>query len=340
MFSNFYDKAKNIIKEYYKTVIFFIICYTVFMFPLNLYIITGGGIMEVGDRIVVEDSKNKNQGDFNLAYVSEVKATVTTYLLSYIMKDWERVDVDSYTYSEKEDMNDVTFRGQIDLLTSNNNAIKNAFKEAGKSYKVTDTLLYVYYVDEESPNKFKVGDQILKVNDKEIKNTDDFKDIVESQHEDDTIDVLVKRNGKEELVNTTIYKSEDRLITGIYISSIYKYKTYPKVTFNFKSRESGPSGGLIEALTIYNKITEEDITHGKKIVGTGEIDPNGNILEIGGVKYKLLGAEKEKADIFLAPSGKNYETCKKLKEERNLKIEVVEVKTLKDAIEYLEGLKK
>ena len=63
---------------------------------------------------------------------------------------------------------------------------------------------------------------------------------------------------------------------------------------------------MITNLAIYNYLTEEDITHGKTIVGTGTIDINGNVGEISGVKYKLQGAIKEKADIFLVPSGDNY----------------------------------
>lgn len=339
MFSNFYEEGKKFIKEYYKSIIFLVLFYLFLMFPLNFYITTGGGIMEVGDRIVVKDSKYKEKGSFNLAYVSEIKATPATYLLSYVMKDWERVEVNKYTYSEEEDIKDVEFRGKIDLLNSNNNAVKNAFQMASKSYKVLSTSLYIYYVDPKSPNDFKVGDQIIAVNGREISNIDEYKTAVANYQSGDTLDVTVKREEKEKIISATLYEEKEKVIMGIYISAINKYKTYPKVEFNFKSRESGPSGGLIEALSIYNKLVKEDITKGKRIVGTGEIDSEGNILEIGGVKYKLLGAEKQKADIFFAPKGENYKTCIQLKKEKNLKIKVVEVGTLKDAIEYLENMK-
>ena len=58
------------------------------------------------------------------------------------------------------------------------------------------------------------------------------------------------------------------------------------------------------ALLIYDYLTEEDITKGRTIVGTGTIDENGNVGSIGGVKYKLKGAVKNKAEIFLVPNGK------------------------------------
>ena len=86
---------------------------------------------------------------------------------------------------------------------------------------------------------------------------------------------------------------------------------------------------------IYNKITKKDVTKGLKIAGTGEIDKDGNIGTIGGVKYKLLGAEKKHADIFLVPNGENYKECIKIKKERNLKIKVIGVSTFSEAVDKL-----
>ena len=101
MFSKFYEKIKQFIKENYKTLIFFIFLYILFLYPVDYYIITGGGIMEVGSRIRVED-EYKSKGSLNLAYVSEAKGTIATYLLSYIVPDFERIKVTlSINYSEQ-----------------------------------------------------------------------------------------------------------------------------------------------------------------------------------------------------------------------------------------------
>lgn len=338
MFSNFYEKFKKFIKEYYKNIIFLVVFYIIFMWPVNYYIITGGGIMEIGDRIVVEDSY-ETEGSLNLAYVSEIKATTATYLLSYVIPNWKRVKAQEYTYDDSESLKDIEFRGEIDLLNASDNAIKNAFLQAGKTYAIKDTNLYVYYVDKESPNKFKVGDKILKVDDKEVNTTSDYKDIISNYSLDDSFEVLVERDGRKKIIETSLYKSKNKLITGIYINQVNSYKTYPKVKIEFKNGESGPSGGLMESLDIYNKLTKKDITKGLKIAGTGEIDSDGNILTIGGVKYKLLGAEKEKADVFLVPNGENYKECIKIKKNNNLKIKVIGVSTLKEAIEKLNNIK-
>ena len=90
------------------------------------------------------------------------------------------------------------------------------------------------------------------------------------------------------------------------------------------------------ALTIYNKLTPEDITKGKKIVGTGTIDIKGNIGQISGIEYKLKGAVSQKADLFFAAHGKNYEEAINLKKKYNYKIPIIGVSTFDDALNYLE----
>ena len=90
-------------------------------------------------------------------------------------------------------------------------------------------------------------------------------------------------------------------------------------------------------LTLYSYLNNIDLTDGKKIVGTGTIDASGNVGEISGIKYKLIGAVKKGADVFIVPVGENYKEAKKVKEEKNYDIKLVPVKTFKEALAYLEG---
>ena len=90
------------------------------------------------------------------------------------------------------------------------------------------------------------------------------------------------------------------------------------------------------SLAIYNSITEEDITHGLKVVGTGTIDIDGKVGAIDGVKYKMLGAKKNKADIFLCPK-ENYDEAIKVKKKYNINMDVVSINTFNDALNYLQN---
>ena len=88
------------------------------------------------------------------------------------------------------------------------------------------------------------------------------------------------------------------------------------------------------SLTIYDLLVKENLSHGRTIAGTGTIDRYGNVGEIGGVKYKIKGAVKDKADIFFVPKD-NYKEAKKIVDKNKYKLKLVKVNTLKEAIEYL-----
>ena len=92
-------------------------------------------------------------------------------------------------------------------------------------------------------------------------------------------------------------------------------------------------------LAIYDALSEEDLSNGLNIMGTGTIDENEKIGEIGGIKHKLLGASKMQADVFFVPSA-NYEEAKKIYEDYKLKFKLVSVETLDDALNYLKNMSK
>ena len=328
----------NTIKEEYKFIIILLLLFIIFEFPLNYYIITGGGTSDVSSRIKVED-KYKSNGSFNISYVEELKGTVITYLLSYIIPSWEREDANLYKYSDKESIDDIEFRSDLDLLYSNSNATYWAYTLANKEIEKIDSKIYVITVFDGYKTSLKIKDQILSINGKSYDDIDKYKEYMQTLKENDIVTIKVLRNDKEKEIKSKLYKYEDRLILGVGLQIVDKYKTNPKVDIKFKSVESGPSGGLITTLEIYNQLTKKDLTKGKKIAGTGTIETDGSIGEIGGVEYKLLGAAKDNTDIFLVPYGNNYKDAVKYKKKHNLKIKLVEVKNIEDAIEKLNSLK-
>ena len=89
---------------------------------------------------------------------------------------------------------------------------------------------------------------------------------------------------------------------------------------------------------MYNQLTKKDLTKGKTIAGTGTIEPDGTIGEIGGIEYKIAGAAHAKADVFLSPGGDNYKEVTEYAKKHKLKIKIIKVDTIKDAIDKLERL--
>jgi PDZ domain-containing protein len=66
----------------------------------------------------------------------------------------------------------------------------------------------------------------------------------------------------------------------------------------------GPSAGLAFALEVMQKLGR-DVTHGHRVAATGQMELNGAVAPIGGVKQKTYGARQAGADVFLVPAGQN-----------------------------------
>ena len=337
MLNKVYLRIKKIMKDYYKTIIFLIICYFVFTFPLPYYIYAGGGTININDRVIV-DGRTDSSGSLNFAYVRELEGNVASFILGNIIPGYDIEKQEDVELNEDETSEDIMFRNRIYLENANQTAIMLAYQKAGKEVSISDKHFYIIYVEEKEEDGLRVGDELVKVNGKDIENVEDYTNEVQNHEVGDEIKVTVIRDDKEHDVTATVKEGTDYKVTGVSVSNIYEYKTNPKVELKFKDSEGGPSGGLMLTLAIYDKLTDGDLTNGLKIVGTGTISSDGTVGEIGGVKYKLNGAIKADADLFLVPKGDNYKEALKEKEKNDYDIEIKAIGTFDEAVSYLENL--
>ena len=305
-------------------------------YPLDYYIVMGGGISNANNRIEVEE-KHEVKGSFNISYVTQLDANVLFYGLSYIVPTWEREDVDLYKYKSEESIDDLQFRSDLDLETANGTATYWAYTLANKKVEETNRKLYVIITyPEEYETTLKVGDEILSIDGNSYQSVDEYVKYLQTQ--ENKVVVKVKRKNKEQEIEVPLYDHDGTKIFGVSLQYVKSYKTDPEVKIKFKRNESGPSGGLITTLEIYNQLTKKDITKGYTIAGTGTIEENGKIGQIGGIEHKILGAVAAKADYFITPGGSNYKDAKKYIRKKKLKIKLIKVDTIEDAIKQLEEL--
>lgn len=332
-----FNASKEFIIDEWKFLVCMIVFYIVCTFPVNYYIVVGGGLSDVGERISV-DEQYDSKGSFNLTYVSELKGTILTYGLSYLFPSWDRENMNDYKYSESESYDDIEYRGELDLNSTNSNAVKVAYTLANKEYNEISSKIYVIAVFDEYETEFMIKDELLSIDGRKFATIEEYSSYVQKFEVGEEVKIKVLRDGKEKEINCKLYKEGDRKIFGVSLQVYKEYETNPKVDIKFNSGESGPSGGLITALEIYDKLVKKDITNGLVVAGTGTIDSLGNVGTIGGVRYKIMGAASGDADVFLVPSGENYEEAVRVKKEKKLDIEVIEVSTVYDAIYKLEEI--
>ena len=335
MFTKIYEKIKEFIKENYKGLIAIVVVFLLFMIELPYSIYTPGGAVDLNKRISVNNGYEA-EGSFNMAYVSMVRGSIPFLLLSHIIPDWDIVSSDEITI-EGENMEEMLEREKLYMQESMDAAIINAYRAAGADLNITGTISEVSFIAEEADTNLKIGDEIIRANQVEIHSLDDLKKVIEGLDEKEKVRLDVIRDDEEKECFAYTYKTDDGMKIGVSLLTTYEYTTAPEVSITSKASEAGSSGGLMMSLTIYNSLVPEDITGGKKIVGTGTIDIDGNVGEIGGVKYKLIGAVKNDADVFICPE-ENYEEAIEVALDKDYDIPIISVSTFLEAIEALEEL--
>jgi PDZ domain-containing protein len=333
MLNKLYENFKKFIKENYKFLLALILIFIFFFTELPFVVYKPGGVINLDERIVMED-KYESSGSLSMSYVSMMKGNIPFVLLSYIIPNWDLMPASDVTLDD-ESVDEAIARDRVFLEEGLDNATIAAYNLADKEINIEKIDSVIAYISSDANTDLKIGDIIVSIDEEQIDDLEDLQKYINTLNSGDKVTIKVKRDEKEVSCSATIYELDGSLKVGVYIANKYEYTLNPELEIKTKESESGSSGGLMTALAIYNSLVEEDITKGRNIVGTGTIDIDGNVGEIGGVKYKLLGAEKNKADIFLCPL-ENYEEAIKVKEENNLDLEVVSVSTLKEAIEYLE----
>jgi PDZ domain-containing secreted protein len=133
------------------------------------------------------------------------------------------------------------------------------------------------------------------------------------------------------------FEQNDKSSGNENILNIVNQFVEPEITPDvLKKREyHGDSSELMIALELIQEFGNEDVTKGRVIAGTGTILSNGKVGKVGGIPYKVTGANKFGADIFIVPHGSNYEEAQQTANLLASDIEIVSVKTMNDALAYL-----
>ena len=205
---------------------------------------------------------------------------------------------------------------QFYMETSQNQAVYQGLTLAGKEVSLEYMGVYVLQVADDSSFKgvLNIADTVTAVNGK-------------------TFD-----NGKNGI--------------GIGLTDHTEIKSPENVKFKLDG-VGGPSAGLMFTLAIYDQVSGQDLKAGRKIAGTGTIEKDGAVGDIGGAYLKVKSAADSGADIFFVPNNlvtkemkkadpdakTNYQEAKEAAEKLGTKMKIVPVKTAQEAIDYLKKTK-
>lgn len=324
------------------------------LFPLPYYLEKPGGADDIRTVLSVNGEVDQEAGSYNFVYINVTQATAVQLLAAYFNP---HIDI----YTEEEMTGGATSEeyyriSQYYMETSQNMAKYQGLTLADKNVELDFFGVYVMGLAEDSSFKgiLNIADTVVSINGKTFKNSSDLIDYVGSLDLGSSVIVGYISNGQE-------YESKGKIIkldngkNGIGISLVdhTQVKTDQDITFHTDGI-GGPSAGLMFTLAIYTQLSNPELRDGRVIAGTGTIEQDGSVGDIGGADKKVISAAQAGAEIFFVPNNPvdekvlkedptaktNYEEAKEAVESEHLDITVVPVTTVQEAIDYLEKTRK
>jgi PDZ domain-containing protein len=178
-------------------------------------------------------------------------------------------------------------------------------------------------------------DVIVAVDGKQVRTPSDLRRLVSAKRPGSQVKLAVRRG--EERVDVELTTARDpqepaRSIVGVAASQDANIRLPVRVKID-AGNVGGPSAGLPFALDIYDELGR-DIDRGHRIAATGEIELDGDVLPVGGLKQKTIGARRSGVDTFLVPAGENAEEARKHAGD----MRVVPVRNFQQALRALQTL--
>ncbi|WP_342472905.1 SepM family pheromone-processing serine protease [Metasolibacillus sp. FSL H7-0170] len=333
----------------------FVVFSFLMFYKLDSYIMSPGSAYDVSEFVKVQNGDTEDEGTFNLMTVSMMRATPILYAIAFFKEHQEIMQLNTVRQNEEDD-EEYNIR-QLKLMTDSQfNALYVAFSKAGLDYQITLKGVYVLNVlaGGAADGIIKAGDEIVEVDGQRIQRQSELIEMISKAQKDDLVELVINRNNELLTKNVQlkeIPESEGRIGLGITFTESKSIKTDPKVNIDAEDI-GGPSAGLMFTLEILNQLLDEDLTKGYAVAGTGEMYEDGTVGRIGGIERKVVAADRDGMEIFFAPDDEiteamlqynpkiesNYEAAVKTAKDIGTKMKIVPVKTIDDALAYLQAL--
>jgi PDZ domain-containing protein len=317
------------------------------VWPITIpyYTLSPGPVYDTSDFITVEDGYVSQEGELLFLTVSLKEANIFEYAAGSLD---ERVTISARenvrpTGVSPEDLR----RESLDAMEqSKQNATFVALTQLG--YEVTfigtGAIVIETVPDAAADGVLLPGDIIIEVDGKTVAFRSDILDQLEDLDVGDDVVFVVERPVDD---SATEYTDEE---VGLELGSHADDPTKPMIGILLGNNEpiiefpvevvidsqniGGPSAGLMFTLQIMDQLTEDEITKGHRIAGTGTIRRDGTVGSIGGIRQKVFGAIGSGATAILVPDA-NFDTAA---EAAGDDIVVVRVVDIDDAVAFLETL--
>lgn len=250
-------------------------------------------------------------------------------------------------YPEDVTAEEVDEENTVEFSRSQETAKVAALRELG--YEIpTQTIVASVLDDSPAQGKLEAGDAIVAVDGTEVTAPGQVAELV-TEHEagEDVVFTVVPADEAQEALDTgaelpdttedvtlttAAAPDDQRAIVGIEAGASHVFPFEIDIEL---ADVGGPSAGLMFALGLVDRLSEEDLTGGAFVAGTGTIDERGVVGPIGGVAMKTIAAREAGAEYFLTPE----DNCTTAAADPPDGLTLVRIGTMQDALDALAAIR-
>jgi PDZ domain-containing protein len=274
-------------------------------------------------------------GHLNLVTVSFRGGPGTKFNVFSALRAWlsphEAVVPQEEIFTPGQSEQQVTKQDTEEMANSQQTAQVAALCQLRIPFSVIDTVVSTVK-GKPAAGVLRRGDVIQSVDGTKVTCTSTSSTLIRSHRPGSTLTLGIRRGGATRQVRLATVRANGQPEIGVSLSESFRFPFSVKININ---DIGGPSAGLMFALGIIDKLTPGDLTGGRFIAGTGEIESDGTVDPIGGIQQKMVGARQAGATVFLTPA----ENCSDAVGAVPAGMRLVKVSTLRGALAALSDLK-
>jgi PDZ domain-containing protein len=306
--------------------------------PSPYGIITPGGSYEIGTRLRIPEERRHEMGRLAFTAVYAQPSSSWAEAISALLSRTAEIVPAEGLRPPGMSQEQINEHNRQLMDESKPVAAAVALRAAGYDVKITGQGAEVAAVIEGMPAQgvLQVGDVIVAVDGRPIQTAFELTESVRRHQVGDQVSLVFirGRQRQEAVLGTGNSPTEPgRPLIGVQVITLGFAVDLPFPVEIDTDNVGGPSAGLMLALGILDAVTSGDLTRGYFVAGTGTIGADGAVGPVEGTGEKVIAAERDGAQVFLAPR-ENYEDARK----RARSARVLAVDRFADAVHALCGL--
>lgn len=185
------------------------------------------------------------------------------------------------------------------------------------------------------------NDRISSVDGQPVNVLDDLTPLISTHQPGDKVTIGYVRGDTSATADVELVAApgDGRPLIGVQMADTRTIKIPNDIKVDFQTEDiGGPSAGLSFTLTLIDRLSQGDLTGGKKVAVTGTIDVDGNVGAIGGLQSKASAVRQEGTKYFIVPFNQGPDDIAAAQKSAGPGVEVIPVKTLDEALAALQKI--